>query len=52
VELQEAENQIITHYEVYEERPSDQHLVLPALATPFQLFVRLDVAPGDLSGQF
>src|SRR5256886_707212 len=31
VELQEAENQIITHYEVYEERPSDQHLLLPAV---------------------
>jgi IS5 family transposase len=31
VELQEAENQIITHYEVYEERPSDRHLLLPAV---------------------
>ena len=31
VELQEAENQIITHYEVYEKRPSDQHLLLPAV---------------------
>ena len=31
VELQEAENQIITHYEVYGERPSDQHLLLPAV---------------------
>ena len=31
VQLQEAENQIITHYEVYEERPSDQHLLLPAV---------------------
>jgi IS5 family transposase len=31
VEIQEAENQIITHYEVYEERPSDQHLLLPAV---------------------
>jgi IS5 family transposase len=31
VEVQEAENQIITHYEVYEERPSDRHLLLPAL---------------------
>ncbi len=31
VELQEAENQIVTHYEVYEERPSDRHLLLPAV---------------------
>jgi len=31
VELQEAENQIITHYEVYQERPSDRHLLLPAV---------------------
>jgi transposase, IS5 family len=31
VELQEAENQIITHYEVYEERPSDRHLLLAAV---------------------
>ncbi len=31
VQVQEAENQIITHYEVYAERPSDQHLLLPAV---------------------
>ena len=31
VEIQEAENQIITHYEVYEERPSDRHLLIPAV---------------------
>ena len=31
VELQEAENQIITHYEVFEKRSSDQHLLLPAI---------------------
>ena len=31
VELQEAENQIITHYEVFEERPSDRHLLIPAV---------------------
>jgi IS5 family transposase len=32
VELQEAENQIVTHYEVFEQRPADQTLLLPALA--------------------
>jgi IS5 family transposase len=31
VQLQEAENQIITHYEVFAERPSDRHLLLPAV---------------------
>jgi len=31
VQLQEAENQIITHYDVYDERPSDRHLLLPAV---------------------
>ena len=31
VELQEAENQIITHYQVYQERPSDRQLLLPAV---------------------
>jgi len=29
VQLQEAENQIITHYEVYDDRPADQRLLLP-----------------------
>jgi IS5 family transposase len=32
LQVQEAENQIITHYEVYDERPSDRHLLLPAMA--------------------
>jgi transposase, IS5 family len=31
VELQEAENQVVTHYEVFEKRPSDQHLLLSAV---------------------
>lgn len=31
VTLQEAEHQIITHYEVFEERPADQTLLLPAV---------------------
>ena len=31
VKIQEAEQQIITHYEVYEERPSDAALLVPAL---------------------
>ena len=31
VKIQEAEAQIITHYEVYDQRPSDADLLLPAL---------------------
>jgi transposase, IS5 family len=31
VKIQEAERQIVTHYEVYEERPSDCDLLLPAI---------------------
>lgn len=31
VQLQEAEQQIVTHYEVFAERPSDQQLLVPAV---------------------
>jgi IS5 family transposase len=31
VQLQEAENQVITHYAVFDERPSDRELLLPAV---------------------
>jgi transposase, IS5 family len=31
VKIQEAENQIITHYEVFDQRPSDSHLLVPAI---------------------
>jgi IS5 family transposase len=31
VQLQEAENQIITHFEVFQQRPSDRELLLPAV---------------------
>jgi IS5 family transposase len=33
VQLQEAENQMITHYEVYDHRPADQRLLIPAVET-------------------
>ena len=33
VKLQEAENQIVTEYEVYERRPSDADLLVAAIAT-------------------
>lgn len=32
VQIQEAENQIVTTYEVFEERPSDSDLLVPAVA--------------------
>jgi IS5 family transposase len=31
IKIQEAEQQIVTHYEVYDERPSDSDLLIPAL---------------------
>jgi len=31
VKIQEAENQIVTHYEVYDRRPSDSDLLIPSL---------------------
>jgi len=33
VKLQEAENQIVTDYEVYDQRPSDSNLLVPAIET-------------------
>lgn len=40
VKIQEAEAQIITHYEVYGERPSDCDLLLPAIAAHEELLGR------------
>jgi transposase, IS5 family len=41
VKIQEAEAQIVTHYEVYGERPSDSDLLLPALEVHQQLLGRV-----------
>ena len=41
VQVQEAENQIITHYEVFEERPSDQRLLVAAVETHKQKLNRI-----------
>ena len=41
VQVQEAENQIITHYEVYDQRPSDRHLLLPAVEAHQRKFGRV-----------
>jgi IS5 family transposase len=41
VELQEAENQIVTHSAVFEKRPSDQPLLIPAVEAHRQKFGRV-----------
>src|SRR4030095_15211246 len=38
VRIQEAEQQIVTHYEVYDERPSDTDLLVPAIDVHQQQF--------------
>ena len=38
VKIQEAENQIIVDYEIYDERPADADLLLPAIAKHEQVF--------------
>ena len=40
VKIQEAEQQIVTHYEVYEHRPSDVDLLIPAIELHSQQFGR------------
>ena len=40
VKVQEAENQIITHYEVFAERPEDSRLLVPAVEQHQRLFGR------------
>lgn len=47
VKIQEAENQIITAYEVYEQRPSDRDLLIPAVEVHEQ---RLDRVPELVAG--
>ena len=41
LKVQEAENQIITHYEVFSERPSDQALLVPAVEEHRRRFGRV-----------
>jgi IS5 family transposase len=40
VKIQEAENQIVTHYEVFDERPSDSTLLIPAIQRHIEQFGR------------
>ena len=38
VKVQEAEQQVVTHYEVYDKRPSDSELLIPSLEVHEQQF--------------
>lgn len=40
LKVQEAENQIVTHYEVFEQRPSDSELLTPSLEKHIEQFGR------------
>jgi len=48
VQIQEAENQIITHYDVFAERPSDRHLLLDAVKAHQKILGRVpDLVAAD-----
>jgi transposase, IS5 family len=40
VKIQEAENQIVTHYEVFDQRPSDSTLLIPSIQRHIEQFGR------------
>ncbi len=41
IKIQEAENQIVTNYEVFEKRPSDSDLLVPAVEKHQEQFGRV-----------
>jgi transposase, IS5 family len=48
VKIQEAENQIVTHYEVFDQRPSDSDLLTPSLEKHEELLGRVpDLVAAD-----
>jgi IS5 family transposase len=48
VKIQEAENQIVTHYEVYDQRPSDSDLLTPSIEQHITQFAHApEVAAAD-----
>jgi len=48
VKVQEAENKIVTHFEVYEQRPADSDLLIPSINMHEQRTGRIpDLAAGD-----
>ena len=40
MKIQEAENQIVTHFEVFQERPSDSALLIPSIERHIEQFGR------------
>lgn len=48
VQIQEAENQIVTHYDVFSERPSDRHLLVGAVEAHQKILGRVpELAAAD-----
>ncbi len=48
LKVQEAENQVVTDFEVYDQRPADSDLLIPAIETHEQITGRIpDLAAGD-----
>lgn len=48
VQIQEAENQVVTHYDVFAERPSDRHLLVGAVQAHQKILGRVpDLAAAD-----
>jgi IS5 family transposase len=48
IKVQEAENQVVTDFEVYDQRPSDSDLLIPAIEMHEQITGRIpDLAAGD-----
>ena len=40
VKIQEAENQIVSDFEIFDERPADQHLLIPSIEKDKETFDR------------
>jgi IS5 family transposase len=52
VKIQEAENQIVTHYEVYDRRPSDSALLTPAIEKHIEQFGHAPIVAAADTGFF
>jgi IS5 family transposase len=52
VKIQEAENQIVTHYEVYDRRPSDSALLTPAIEKHIEQFGHVPIVAAADTGFF
>ena len=50
VKIKEAENQIVTHYEIYEQRPNDSELLTPSIEQHIQKFGHRSQAGGGRYG--